>query len=280
MIALLLMATIAIAPIEDAVRFHDAKTAVGAKLRTAEWQKVAPQLRNSAQFSAGVESVRVTQLIQDDIGQILSHYRNANGALTERSGFMRDLAELAENLGLRRGAGEGRGGLTDLGSVARTELIYQQQVSQAYGFAGHKAALDEDALDAAPAQELVRIRDAKQPRDWQARWAEAGGQLYGVRMIALKTSPVWTTLSRFGTPWPPFDFNSGMWTEDILRPEAEALGVIVPHAKLYAEQPALTDHLQLRIADLGDVERGMLGKIFGNQISFSGEFVKWIGGPA
>jgi hypothetical protein len=29
------------------------------------------------------------------------------------------------------------------------------------------------------------------------------------RMIARKDSPIWEALSRFGTPYPPFDFNSG-----------------------------------------------------------------------
>jgi hypothetical protein len=40
---------------------------------------------------------------------------------------------------------------------------------------------------------------------------QAGGQIFGGRMIALKSDPIWTAISAFGTPYPPFDYNSGMW---------------------------------------------------------------------
>lgn len=279
MIALLLMANLVIAPLEDAVQFHGGKTPVASILKTAEWQTVPAQLRNSAQFSAGVNSARVVQEIQEGIGNILSHYRNAAGALTDRSGFIRDLTGLAEREGLTP-LPEKKGGLEDITSNARAELIYQQQVGQAYGFADRKAAMDEDALDAAPAQELVRIREARVPRDWPSRWHQAGGRFFGDRMIALKTDGIWARISRFGNPWPPYDFNSGMWVEDVLRPEAEALGVIVPRAKLFAEPLSLENNLQMSVATLGDTFRALLSQMFGNQISFTGEFAKWIGGGA
>ena len=38
-------------------------------------------------------------------------------------------------------------------------------------------------------------------------------------MVALKEDPVWTRISRFGQPWPPFDFNSGMGVEDVSHDE-------------------------------------------------------------
>lgn len=276
MIAPLLMATLALAPLEEAVRFHDAKTPVGAALRSAEWEKVALGLRNRAQFTAGVENIRVPALIQQQIGQILGHWRNERGALTDRSGFMRDLAALAEELGLRPTDGR-RGGLQDLGSVARTELIYQQQVGQAYGFAAWKAGQDPDALDAAPAQELVRVRQSLQPRDWLTRWREAGGRLYGGRMIALKNDPVWMRISRFGTPWPPFDFNSGMWVEDVLRPEAEALGVIRPGQTPPPSPARADDFLAVDIATWTGDERARLKAQFGDQVEFRAGRALWQG---
>jgi hypothetical protein len=45
-------------------------------------------------------------------------------------------------------------------------------------------------------------------------------------MIARKDSPIWEALSRFGTPYPPFDFNSGMWTKDVSREEAVGFGIL------------------------------------------------------
>ena len=276
MIALLLMAGLTFAPLEDAVRFHGAKTPVGAALRSAEWEQVAVGLRNRAQFTAGVENIRVPALIQERIGRILAHARNANGALTDRSGFLRDLAALAEELGLRPEDGR-RGGLQDLGSVARTELIYQQQVGQAYCFADWKSGQDPDALDAAPAQELVRIREALQPRDWLTRWQGAGGRLFGGRMIALKSDPIWTRISRFGTPWPPFDFNSGMWVEDVLRPEAEALGVIRPGVRVPPSPARVDDFLTVNVTTWTDAERARLQEQFGDQVVLGRNQARWQG---
>lgn len=69
-------------------------------------------------------------------------------------------------------------------------LIYTQQVGQAYGYDNQKAGLDAAALEAVPAQELVRIRASAAPRNWPARWEEAGGRFFGGRMIALKSDPI------------------------------------------------------------------------------------------
>ena len=45
-------------------------------------------------------------------------------------------------------------------------------------------------------------------------------------MIARKDSDIWTAISAFGLPYPPFDYNSGMDLQDIDRDEAVQLGVI------------------------------------------------------
>ena len=45
-------------------------------------------------------------------------------------------------------------------------------------------------------------------------------------MIATKDDPIWTRLSRFNRPYPPFDFEDDMTVDDVSRREAESLGVI------------------------------------------------------
>lgn len=45
-------------------------------------------------------------------------------------------------------------------------------------------------------------------------------------MIALKGDPIWAAISRFGTPWPPFDFGNGMDVQDVDWNEAAELGVL------------------------------------------------------
>ena len=108
-------------------------------------------------------------------------------------------------------------GIKDHTTQKRLDLILQQNVRAARGYARRREGMDPDTLDLWPAQELVRVYGRKVPRDWKARFVESGGNLVSGRMIALKTSPVWMSLSRFGVPWPPFDFGSGMGVRDISR---------------------------------------------------------------
>ena len=106
-------------------------------------------------------------------------------------------------------------------------------------------------LDLWPAQELVRVFARRVPRGtWKQRWAEAGGQLYGGRMIALKTSPVWVNISRFQQPYPPYDFGSGMGVVDIDREEAVRLGLLKETEALTPETPPFPDMAEARLPDL------------------------------
>ncbi|MDD5679385.1 MAG: hypothetical protein PHW60_15565, partial [Kiritimatiellae bacterium] len=123
------------------------------------------------------------------------------------------------------------GTIKDLSSDARLNLIIRMQTEMALGLGKFIQSQDPAALDAAPAQELYRLEARNAQRNWPSIWQTAGGQFYGGgRMIALKNDPVWTEISDFGQPYPPFKYGSGMWTRDILRPEAEALGVLDPGA--------------------------------------------------
>ena len=82
-----------------------------------------------------------------------------------------------------------------------------------------------------PASKLVRTGFRENPRDWQARWEAAwqscGGQgaLYG-EMVALNDSPIWSALSDFGLPYPPFAYGSGMGVSYVTLDEAKQLGLI------------------------------------------------------
>lgn len=117
--------------------------------------------------------------------------------------------------------------VTDLRSSRRLGLIYDFQKERLDAEVRAKQLQDPDFAHWNPAQELVRVEDRERPRDWTARWREAGGKFYaGGRMIAPVDDPIWARISRFGSPLPPFDFNSGMGLEFVDRDEAIALGVI------------------------------------------------------
>ncbi len=77
-----------------------------------------------------------------------------------------------------------------------------------------------------PCWELAPVTEPIYPRDWQAAWQAAGGQLSSDRMVARKDGLVWTRLSDFGFPFPPFSFDPGFGTLEVTREEAVELGVI------------------------------------------------------
>ena len=83
-----------------------------------------------------------------------------------------------------------------------------------------------------PGMELLRVRlGIEDGIDWQKRWTDAGGKLYDGRMIALKTAPIWSKISDYGVPYPPFEFHNVMGTQEIGRKECIALGFDPPHTK-------------------------------------------------
>lgn len=194
------------------------KALVGSsKLDSRQWNSIQAGLRDRAFFSSQVASVRVLHAAREMVAD------RAGGNLSE-SEFRREMRKV---LGLDGyDAGENRGTIKDLVTKARLDVIQRTNVEQARGYIHHLEATAPGAFAAFPAQELVRVRQRKQPRDWAKRWQDAGGKLYEGRMIALVDDPIWTAISAFGNPFPPFDFGSGMGVRAVKKSEAVRLGVI------------------------------------------------------
>jgi hypothetical protein len=106
--------------------------------------------------------------------------------------------------------------------------------------------------------------------------------------VALKLSPIWAQLSRFGTPYPPFDFNSGMDVEDVGRRKARELGLLEdgetgPSAespdRTPPAPPSFNANLQATVPTMrGDSpEAEWLRAKFGDQIDIRNGAVKWKG---
>lgn len=260
-----------VASIPQAISRLAGKTVVTSPWRTAEWAEIPLALRDRAFFSAGVESVAVLARAR----QLLDEWAalNPGQAFRDRSKFV---AEMRQTLGAMPGDS---GSLTDIASRRRLELIYNFQTTQAAEYARFVVGNDPAVLEAFPCQELVRVESREVPRDWISRWQAAGGQLYGGRMIALKTDDIWTRISRFGTPFPPFDFGSGMGVADVERDEAVGLGVIPAD---YTPDPDRTplagfnDNLQQSIAGLDDAGRADLKELFLDQVKIEGDTVQWV----
>lgn len=121
------------------------------------------------------------------------------------------------------------GTLKDLGSTQRLKVSIDTNVELARGWAQRKTSM---ANYVRPAQMLYRASQARQPRDWRKKWAEAAEAVgwEGVsrthEFVALKTSPIWRALSRFDQPYPPFDFGSKMRVRSVSLKDAQAAGLL------------------------------------------------------
>lgn len=279
----------AIVPLEDAVASIEAKTPIGSLLRSADWERVPIALKQRAQFSAGVESARVLQTIQDRLSSAFKQQREqlASGAQAtfDRSSFINAVRDIARGEGLTPEKEELRGGIQDITSIPRLGLIYDMQNAMATGFARHKLDTSEGALLLYPAYRLS-ASSAKEPRPqiwWEQRWAEAGAAVNWEgaakdQMVALKTSPIWAKLSRFGVPWAPFDWGSTRELEEVDRDEAIALGLmkpddLPPEAAEGGED--FNQELEASTKGLSDELKGFLTESFGDDVTLSKDKVRW-----
>lgn len=205
-------------PFREALESRAVRQLLPTEFRTRLLEVLDAELRERAFFSAGVTNAEFLQRASDAIDELVA-------GRTDRATQRAKLKELLAELEYRPVEGE-EGALTDLSSDSRLNLVLDTNLELAQGYGHFAQGQRPEILDQWPAQELVRVRDAKEPRNWAQRWAEAGGEFFGGRMIALKSDRIWERISRFGLPYPPFDFNSGMEVEDVSRDEAEELGLI------------------------------------------------------
>ena len=278
-----------VAPLAGAVRRINAKTPLGTALRSSEIEKLPLAIRERAQFSATVTSARILDQLQSslekNIGQMLDRVRvpkPGGGFKTEELVMSRDrfVAKLLDVAKAELGDAPRKNGVQDIRSVGRAKLISDMQTQHAYGKAHWATFADDDNLNAVPAQEFVRIEDRKEPRkDWPQRWRAAGGKLYQGRMVALKTDGVWAELSRFGTPWPPYDYGSGMGVQDVFRSEAVSLGLMKPGVTLKAtQQDDFNASLEASTDGLTDAARRNITKALGGKVKITADgVVKWLG---
>jgi hypothetical protein len=272
-----------------AVAAIQAKTPIGSPLDSAGWEKVPLALRESSFFSAKIESFRLLQRMSDRLEGAMKLLRRpgegvdgGEGAFQSREKFVAEMQKIAREEGLdpRNFDEVGKlGGLQDPTSVRRLNLIHDIQTENAQEFAKWKMDQDPDVLNAFPAQEFIRVSPRLHPRlDWEERWIEAGGR--AGRMVALKTSTVWIKLSRFGRPWPPFDYGSGMGLRDISRREAIALGLMKKDERIQPIDKPFTEKMEASVKDLGAKMQSALKRSFGDQVEIVNGVAKWKGGAA
>lgn len=165
--------------------------------------------------------------------------------------------ELLQRIGYAPAIGEA-GTIKDLSSDARINLVLKTNTELSQGVGALIQGSDPAVLEAFPCWELYRLESKKTERNWPTRWRVAAAISGDVdaarvldqtgRMVARKDSPIWQALGDYGddslgNPYPPFAFNSGMWTKDVRYADAEALGLV--NINTVVESPLPDDLAQL-----------------------------------
>lgn len=261
----------------EAVKLLQQKKILPTSLSTNQLAALEASFRRQAFFSAKVTNAEFLQRAADLVERIVEPTTTgaAPGSYMDVPRFREELKDFLQSIGYAPDAGK-EGSIQDLSSDARLNLIARTNTQMAQGYGQFTQANDEDVLDAFPAQELFRLEAREKPRDWALRWLGAGGRTYGGRMVALKDDPVWTRISRFGNPYPPFDFNSGMWTRPVTRQEARELGLVDADRAVKAQSIPFASGLQSTIAGLAPALREALAagiegaKIEGDTLTVGG----------
>lgn len=286
---------IAFAPLLDAVVRLDRKTPLAINLTSAEWADLPVQIRERGQFSARVESARFLGEIQAQMRarlglekELVSFKGKDGAAFVDRDSFIRSMRAIAEQEGLQTTNEAGRGTVRDIRSLKRLGLIFDMQDQSASNFARWRMDRDADILDAYPGYRLSES-NAREPRAeafWAARWREAGNEcgFAGAArndFLALKTSPIWALLSRFNTPWPPFDYGSTRVLLDADREECAQAGLLDLASPVPPADPAEAD-LDLNSgmeASLDGIAPDLVTQLveqFGDAVQVVGNMLRWI----
>lgn len=269
---------ILLAPTEytDAVSKLGSRSPVGSLLTSADWQDTIPvALRERAFFSAQIENVRFLQAAQNELTDWLSGSRNNDGSLKSqgRAQFIERMRQFAIAQGMGPLDAKDEGSIKDIRSESRLGLIFDIQTKSAHDYGYWKQGMDEDVLNAFPAQRFIRVHAVKKPRPYHQA---ALGQ------VQLKTDlEYWIGLNRdFQVPWGPWGFNSGCDVQDVGRAVAESLGLLKKGQRVQPADRSFNDDLQASVTGLLPKYIDALKAFFGDQIQIRDGAAIWRGSRA
>lgn len=260
-------------PYREAIDKLGSRSPIGSKLSSSGWADVPVALRERAQFSSRVESVRFLQRVQDGILDFISGNTETlpNGMTAFRTGGRAQFIEQMRQMAMREGLGplDGvkPGSLQDITSERRLGLIFDVQTRQAQDFGYRKQGMDPDVLNEWPAQRFIRERDVREPRTSHTLFED---------QVFLKTDPIWSLINQdFGVPWGPWGWGCGHDVEDVDRTEAESLGLLKPGERL--EPPAEDFNAGLEASTKG-LDPELITKLkndLGDRVEINGETIRW-----
>jgi len=244
-------------------------------LSSRELSAIAPEILERAAFSARVANAAILEALNAKVARLVEGVSSGAGDYSSPARVKAELRSMVLSSGYhpRKGA---EGTIEDLRTDGRLNLMVTQNADDARGYAQFKQQNNPAVVMMWPALELFRQESRKEKRDWMARWRGAGGKLYGGgRMIARKDDPVWTGISTFGKPHPPFDFNSGMRTRPIRRDEALSLGVIKEGDEVRPQDRGFNADLSLSDPVKDEKLRAALAKSLGNEVEMADGVLKF-----
>lgn len=202
------------------------KTSIPSEMRSAEWKALpgatGTWIRERAFFMASVDRAEVL----DAFRQVSQRYINGELGRAEARQLLR---HHLDRLDYKPLPGQ-EGTIKDLRTEDRINVVLDTNLEMVNGWA--RWARQQKVLGAFPAQQLVRFADRKKKRDWQATWRRELAHVpkEGVtderHMMALVNHPIWIAISAFHTPYPPFNYNSGMGLRLIPRSLADEFGLL------------------------------------------------------
>lgn len=272
-------------PFREAVQKLGQRTVVGSGLDTAGWRSVPLAIRERSLWSSKIEDTRFLQSVHDALTDFLTGARETitlpDGTTTtalkvgSKADFVRQLRPLAQRYGLDQLVDpDDRGGLKDITSQRRLELIFDTQTQMANSYGDWLQGMNPDVLDEFPAWRFIREVDVRTPRPIHQ-------QNEGV--VRLKTDQeFWLAMNSpqiggFGVPWGPWGFNSGMGVEDVDRSEAESLGLLAAGEGVEPTVQKFNDHLQASVRDLDPNLQDWLRRQFGARIEIHDGTATWKG---
>jgi hypothetical protein len=203
----------------------DAKITIPSEMRSAEWSRLDQWTRERAFYMAGVADAEIAQEMREIVQQA------ATGDAGEFELRQQWEAHL-DKVGYQPLPGQ-EGTIKDLRSLRRFNAALRTNLSLMHEWARKENALRPGPVAAQPSFELVRLAEARVPRDWPARFVAAGGTLYDGRMIAPKLDDVWRALGStdlfpdsLGVDYPPYAWGSGMGRLGVGARETVSLGVM------------------------------------------------------
>lgn len=244
-------------PFREAIRRNAVRRLMPTGMSSAELQRLSGAILRSSFFSARTMYEDLLTRYQRGIDELLAPRQvtridpelGVEVTVTEgisEAELRTQIKQILDRIGYVPEE-EKAGTIEDLSSDGRINLVIRTNMQMAQGYGAWRQGMEEGAIDAYPAFELVRVQGAKEPRNWAVRWDAAGRAVQDWdalraranhnRMAARKDSPIWQALGdgaggfesdALHNPYPPFAFNSGMDVDDVPFSEAMALGLIRP----------------------------------------------------